>query len=303
MYQAKDVGRGGVAVYSAELHALVQARVDAERRLLRAIENDELELRFQPKVSLHTGAVTGAEALVRWRHPDRGVLGPGEFITLAEDTGLITALGERVLELACAQAEIWSTSGLPALPLAVNLSPRQFVGSPLAALVASALRRHQLPGRALELEVTETAALDHLELTVSVLEDIRAMGVRCAIDDFGTGYSSLSHLTQLPIDVLKIDRSFVSRIGQRNRGESIVAAVIAMAHGLGLSVVAEGVETAEQLAFLHASGCDQVQGFLFSPPLSAARFEVLVRSQRVRGPGQLPDCAPAPEHQPAAAAG
>ena len=303
MYQAKDVGRGGVAVYSAELHALVQARVDAERRLLRAIENDELELRFQPKVSLHTGAVTGAEALVRWRHPDRGVLGPGEFITLAEDTGLITALGERVLELACAQAQIWSTSGLRALPLAVNLSPRQFVGSPLAALVASALRRHQLPGRALELEVTETAALDHLELTVSVLEDIRAMGVRCAIDDFGTGYSSLSHLTQLPIDVLKIDRSFVSRIGQRNRGESIVAAVIAMAHGLGLSVVAEGVETADQLAFLHASGCDQVQGFLFSPPLSAARFEVLVRSQLVRGPGQLPDCAPALEHHPAAAAG
>ena len=252
MYQAKDVGRGGVAVYSAELHALVQARVDAERRLLRAIENDELELRFQPKVSLHTGAVTGAEALVRWRHPDRGVLGPGEFITLAEDTGLITALGERVLELACEQAQIWSTAGMPGLPLAVNLSPREFVGSPLAALVASALRRQQVPGRALELEVTETAALDHLELTVSVLEDIRAMGVRCAIDDFGTGYSSLSHLTQPPIDVLKIDRSFVSRIGQRNRGESIVAAVIAMAHGLGLSVVAEGVETAEQLAFLHA---------------------------------------------------
>jgi diguanylate cyclase (GGDEF)-like protein len=304
MYQAKDVGRGGVAVYSAELHALVQARADAERRLLRAIENDELELRFQPKVSLHTGAVMGAEALVRWRHPDRGVLGPGEFITLAEDTGLITALGERVLELACEQAQIWSTAGVPGLPLAVNLSPRQFVGSPLAALVASALRRHQLPGGALELEVTETAALDHLELTVSVLEDIRAMGVRCAIDDFGTGYSSLSHLTKLPIDVLKIDRSFVNRIGQHNRGESIVAAVIAMAHGLGLSVVAEGVETTDQLAFLHASGCDQVQGFLFSPPLSAARFEALVRSQRVRGPGQLPDCAgPVPEHQPAVAAG
>ena len=152
--------------------------------------------------------------------------------------------------------------------------------------------------------MTETAALDHLELTVSVLEDIRAMGVRCAIDDFGTGYSSLSHLTKLPIDVVKVDRSFVNRIGQGNRGESIVAAVIAMAHGLGLNVVAEGVETTDQLAFLQASGCDQVQGFLFSPPLSAARFEVLVRSQRVRGPGQLPECAgPAFESQPAAAAG
>ena len=260
MYQAKEARRGGVAVYSAELHALVQARADAERRLLRAIERNELELRFQPKVCLRTGTVTGAEALVRWRHPDRGLLGPGEFITLAEDTGLITALGERVLELASAQAEVWSRSDLAGLPLAVNLSPRQFVGSPLATLVASALRRHHLPGSALELEVTETAALDHLELTVSVLEDIRAMGVRCAIDDFGTGYSSLSHLTKLPIDVLKIDKSFVDRIGQRNRGESIVAAVIAMAHGLGLSVVAEGVETTDQLAFLHASGCDQVQG-------------------------------------------
>jgi diguanylate cyclase (GGDEF)-like protein len=304
MYQAKDVGRGGVAVYSAELHAMVQARADAERRLLRAIDNDELELRFQPKVSLHTGAVSGAEALVRWRHPDRGVLGPSEFIALAEESGLITTLGERVLELACAQARVWSALDLPGLPLAVNLSPRQFVGSPLAALVASALRRHGLPGSALELEVTETAALDHLDLTVSVLEDIRAMGVRCAIDDFGTGYSSLSHLTKLPIDVLKIDRSFVSRIGQRNGGESIVAAVIAMAHGLGLSVVAEGVETTDQLGFLHASGCDQVQGFLFSPPLSALRFEELVRSQRVRGPGQLPDCAgwPAREY-PAAIAG
>jgi diguanylate cyclase (GGDEF)-like protein len=305
MYQAKEARRGGVAVYSAELHALVQARADAERRLLRAIEKDELELRFQPKVCLRTGAVAGAEALVRWRHPDRGVLGPGEFITLAEDSGLITALGERVLELACAQAEIWLSSDLAALPLAVNLSPRQFVGSPLAALVASALRRHHLPGSALELEVTETAALDHLELTVSVLEDIRSMGVRCAIDDFGTGYSSLSHLTKLPIDVLKIDRSFVTRIGQRNGGESIVAAVIAMAHGLGLTVVAEGVETTDQLAFLSASGCDQVQGFLFSPPVTAARFEFLVRSQRVRGPGQLPECVASPGlgHEPAAAAG
>ncbi|HZQ87444.1 MAG TPA: EAL domain-containing protein, partial [Acidimicrobiales bacterium] len=235
----------------------------------RGLENGELVLHYQPKIDLATRKIVGAEALVRWDHPEEGLLLPGHFVPLAEQSGLVVSLGETVLNAACDQQREWQQEGLRIVPVSVNVSARQFRHG-VVDLTASVLRRTGLDPRYLELELTESAAVDSLELTAAALAELRELGVSCSIDDFGTGYSSLSYLSRLPIDSLKIDKAFIQ--AQSLADASIVAAIIAMAHSLGLKVVAEGVETEAQLAYLAEKRCDEVQGFLFSKPVPAEEF-------------------------------
>jgi len=280
MYSAKEGGRGRLAPYRPELNAAAEAHLDLEAALHRALEsNVGLAVHYQPKVDLGSGLIVGAEALVRWHHPTRGLLLPDEFIPLAEDTGLIVALGEWVLQHTCADLASWTEEGLAPIVASVNLSARQFQHHSVADIVAGALRSTGLDPSQLELELTESLALQDSERVVAVLNDIRSLGVSCSIDDFGTGYSGLNYLTRFPIDRLKIDRSFVAQIASGGRDARLVTAVIAMAHGLGLGVVAEGVETDEQAAFLRSHGCDQMQGYLFSRPVPAASFRQLLAEQ------------------------
>jgi diguanylate cyclase (GGDEF)-like protein len=269
MYRAKDMGRNTYEIYSTALQTRAHERLALEAALRRGLENNELVLHYQPKIDLSTRRIVGAEALVRWEHPERGLLLPGHFVPLAEQSGLVVALGETVLNAACDQMRAWQLEDLPVVPVSVNVSARQFRHG-IVDLTASVLRRTGLEPRYLELELTESAAVDSLELTAEALGDLREMGVSCSIDDFGTGYSSLSYLSRLPIDSLKIDKSFVQ--AQSLADASIVAAIIAMAHSLGLRVIAEGVETEEQLAYLAEHRCDEVQGYLFSKPVPADEF-------------------------------
>jgi EAL domain-containing protein (putative c-di-GMP-specific phosphodiesterase class I) len=277
MYRAKDRGRDTFEVFSPELRSAALERLALEAALRRAIETGELVLHYQPKVDLRTGAITGAEALVRWNHPEQGLLMPGAFVPLAEESGLVIAIGEFVIAAACEQLAAWRAEGLPDLAVAVNVSACQ-LREGLADYVSRALRLADIPGRALELELTESALLESLEQTVEQIQQLRALGVTCSIDDFGTGYCGLSYLNRLPIDTLKIDRSFITELS--GGSDTIVTAVIALGHALGLKVVAEGVETADQLAYLAGRGCDEMQGYLFSRPVPAAEFAALVRAQR-----------------------
>ncbi|HEX6381220.1 MAG TPA: EAL domain-containing protein [Acidimicrobiia bacterium] len=273
MYRAKERGRNTFEIFSPDLRQEANEQLAMEAALRRALDAGELVLHYQPKVDLKTGRITGAEALVRWNHPEKGLLYPGSFVPLAEQTGLVAALGEFVIAAACEQLAAWRMDGLPELTVAVNVSARE-LGEHLVDYVTRALRLACIPGRALELELTESAALDSLELTVQVIQALRALGVTCSIDDFGTGYCGLSYLNQLPIDALKIDRSFITELS--GGSDTIVTAVIALGHSLGLKVIAEGVETADQLAYLASRGCDEMQGFLFSKPLPADEFVALV---------------------------
>ena len=278
MYQAKAAGRNTFRQYTADMNAEAHQRLTIESNLHTAIARGELVIFYQPKVDVNTLALVGMEALVRWRHPERGLLCPDEFIPLAEETGLIVQLGEWVLETACRQTQLWRDQGSD-LVVAVNLSARQFQNQKMADVVARALRRTALPAHALELELTETVALVDPVATTATLLQLKSMGVSCSIDDFGTGYSGLSYLTRLPIDRLKIDKGFIDQIANGEDEARIVGAVIALAHELRMTVVAEGVETTEQLRFLQANGCDDVQGYLISRPLSSDDFgEFLVRT-------------------------
>jgi EAL domain-containing protein (putative c-di-GMP-specific phosphodiesterase class I) len=233
---------------------------------------------YQPKLSMASGDIVGVEALARWRHPSLGFIPPWAFIPLAEETSLVATLGEWVLDVACRQAHSWQEQGLPAIPVAVNLSPRQFAHQPVVEMVTRVLKKTGLDPSLLELEVTESVLMERVDEVVASLNELRALGVRCSIDDFGTGYSALTYLAEMPIDAIKIDRSFIQRIDGEASGNSIVGAVIALAHSLDLVVVAEGVETDEQLQFLDAHGCDQVQGFRFSPPLPEEEIVALMRN-------------------------
>jgi EAL domain-containing protein (putative c-di-GMP-specific phosphodiesterase class I) len=249
-----------------------------------------MRLLYQPKVGLHNGQVMGAEALLRWQHPELGMISPDQFIPIAEETGLIVELGEWALLTACHQVKRWQDGGFPELTIAVNLSARQFQLTQVEDLVARCLRSSGLDPRWLELELTESLALQDIDQVSKTLTEIRAMGVQCSIDDFGTGYSGLSYLARFPVTCLKIDKAFVQSISEDDNGDhtSIVLAIIALAQGLKLKVVAEGVETNAQLYFLLRNGCDEMQGFLFSPPVTADRFEELVMLERVaKGPGRL----------------
>ncbi len=235
-------------------------------------------LHYQPKVNLKTGAITSVEALVRWQHPERGLLLPGQFLTIAEDTGLILAIGQWVLREACRQTREWLDAGLLAVPVAVNISSLEFRSQHFLEDVQVALKDSSLDSNYLELELTETVLMRHADSTAYALRQLKAIGVRLAVDDFGTGYSSLSYLTRFPIDALKLDQSFVRDIIADRDDAIVVDAVISMGKSLKHRVIAEGVETLEQLAFLRAHGCDEGQGYYFSRPVVAQHFAKLLET-------------------------
>jgi diguanylate cyclase (GGDEF)-like protein/PAS domain S-box-containing protein len=283
MYRAKEAGKNNFKFHNAAADRRSLERLAMETSLRRGLERGELFLHYQPRVALASGAVTGVEALARWRHPELGVVPPGEFIALAEETGIIHEVGRWVLEAACAQAAEWRRAGLPPLHMAVNVSARQFGSDNLVAHVAAALEASGLAAQSLELEITESVVAQNVPRAAQILVAIRALGVRVALDDFGTGYSSLAQLKRFPIDTLKVDRAFVAELPHNPDDVAIARAIIAMGRSLRLVVVAEGVETAEQHAFLREQGCDEVQGFLVSPPLGAAECAEFLRRPIARG--------------------
>jgi EAL domain-containing protein (putative c-di-GMP-specific phosphodiesterase class I) len=275
MYGAKVRGRNTYQVHIAPA-AGGHDRLTLEAHLHRAIERKELELAYQPQIDLATGAIVAVEALARWTDPELGRVGPDQFIPLAEDSGLIVALDTWVMRTACEQAKAWSDSGLPPIRMAVNVSGRHFHHARLNETVADVLLQTRLEPHRLELEVTESVAVEEEHDNRLALEELRALGVGVAIDDFGTGYSVLSRLRYFPLDRLKIDRAFVAEVPGKAGDGAIVVAMIAMAHALSLEVVAEGVETVEQRDFLAQSGCDLGQGYLFARPLAAADVALLL---------------------------
>jgi diguanylate cyclase (GGDEF)-like protein/PAS domain S-box-containing protein len=277
MYRAKDQGRDALQLYAPVMNATALERLALENSLRKALAQDELTVFYQPIVDLGTGQVSSVEALLRWRHPQLGLVAPGEFVPLAEVTGLIVPMGPWVLRQACRQARAWHDRGLARVSVAVNLSARQIQQPDLVEQVTAALEESGLAARFLALEITESNAMQNAETTASALRALKAIGVRISIDDFGVGHSSLSYLRRLPIDTLKLDQSFVREIGSDPDQAAIVTAVMAMAHTLKLEVVAEGVETEEQLGFLAARGCDLIQGFLVSPALPASECEERLR--------------------------
>jgi EAL domain-containing protein (putative c-di-GMP-specific phosphodiesterase class I) len=277
MYHAKENGRNNYQFFEQEMNDRAVGRQVLEGSLRHALERQEFVLHFQPKVNLETGAITGAEALIRWLHPDRGLVPPAQFVPIAEDSGLILPIGQWVLREACRQARAWLDAGLGPMPVAVNISTLEFRSKHFLEGIRAILLETGLPADFLELELTETVLMQHPESTASVLRALKSIGVRLAIDDFGTGYSSLSYLRRFPIDVLKLDRSFVHDIASPETNDaSIVSAVITMGKSLKYRVIAEGVETEEQLRFLQAHRCDEGQGFYFSPPAPPGQFAELL---------------------------
>ena len=277
MYSAKQQGRGSFRRYAPGMDAGTEDRVQLESELHNALSQNQFELHYQPKVDTRTGEVRSAEALIRWMHPTRGIVSPAEFIPLAEECGLIGAIGGWVIREACRQARAWQNDGVPTLRVSVNLSASQFRDSGLVDSIRRALDDAGLHARYLEVELTESAVMSDPEKSIAVLEQLSAMGVLVSVDDFGTGYSSMSYLRRFPIDKLKIDRVFINEIVSRPEDASIVRAIVSLAHSLRLKVVAEGVETPAQLDFLKTAGCDEYQGYHFSRPLPAADFERLIR--------------------------
>jgi len=278
MYRAKAAGRGGFQMYDRSMNERALERLRMETRLRRALERDEFVLHYQPRVDVVTGRIVGAEALIRWQHPERGLLPPAEFIPLVEDAGLVIPIGEWAIATVCAQSAAWAADGLETVPIAVNLASTHLKERGLPALVALALQEHGVAASCLEIEVTESILLAEPELSVAIATELAEMGVQISIDDFGTGYSSLGYLKKLPIAALKIDRSFVRDLVSDPDDEAIVKAIIALAHSLKLKVVAEGVETPAQLAFLQAMCCDEYQGFLTSRAVDPGEFRRLLQS-------------------------
>ncbi|PHV04967.1 GGDEF domain-containing protein [Janthinobacterium sp. BJB412] len=288
MYRAKQGGGDAdgdhVAFYSQDMNQGMQERMRIESGLRHALGNGQLLLHYQPKFSIASGKIIGAEALVRWLHPERGLVPPAEFIPLAEATGLVVQVGEWVLEAACAQAQQWKQAGLPPIRLAVNVSAREFT-SALPGRVQETLVRYGLEPTWLELEITESTLMHNIDRVIGIMDRITALGVTLSLDDFGTGYSSLSYLKRFPIDTLKIDRSFTTGIPGDANDCAIASTIISIAQQLKHKVIAEGVETVEQLAFLKSSGCDEVQGYLFARPLTAEAFEQALRENWRPGQG------------------
>jgi diguanylate cyclase (GGDEF)-like protein len=272
MHYAKACGKNVARFYSSDLNARALQKLSVATQLRRGLERDELVLHYQPKVDIASGIVVGAEALVRWQHPERGLVMPGEFVPLAEENGLITPLGEYVLRAACRQSAQWRAAGYDVPRISVNVSSHQFGQSNLVAVVEKALRDFGARAQDLTLELTEGTMMDSTGQNVETLLQLKAIGTKLSIDDFGTGFSSLSYLSRFPIDELKIDRSFVIQIEKPGDRCAIITAIIAMAHSLGLTVVAEGIETEAQLAFLAANACDEYQGYLKSKPVPAEEF-------------------------------
>jgi diguanylate cyclase (GGDEF)-like protein/PAS domain S-box-containing protein len=278
MYQAKENGRQNFQFFKPAMNVRAVERQFIEEGLRRALERRELTLYYQSKVNLMTGAIVGAEALLRWKHPTRGSIAPAQFIPVAEDCGLILPIGSWVLRQACEQAQVWMDAGLPVTSMAVNVSAMEFRHENFLKSLFAILTRTGLDPKLLELELTESVLMKHAAATATILQTLRKTGVRVAIDDFGTGYSSLSYLRKFPVDAVKIDQSFIRQISTAGDDTTIVKAVIGMARGLKLRVVAEGVETSEEAAFLRAYRCEEAQGYYFSRPLPAQQFAMLLRN-------------------------
>lgn len=277
MNRAKELGINNYQHYMPTMNAKAFEQLTLEHNLRKAIQKDQFLVYYQPQIDLITQKIIGAEALVRWQHPELGMISPDQFIPIAEETGLILPLGEWVLRTACQQAKYWCDQLGTRFVISVNLSSRQFQQQDLVSTVYRVLRDIQLPPELLELEITETLGMKNPELTLKTLHELKSMGIHIAIDDFGTGYSSLSYLKKFPIDTLKIDRSFVSDINGDSNDDAIVVAVIALAQSLKLNVIAEGVETPEQADYLLEHGCERIQGYIFSPPVSAKDFETIIK--------------------------
>jgi diguanylate cyclase (GGDEF)-like protein/PAS domain S-box-containing protein len=280
MYRAKETGRNNFQFFASSMNEKTLERLRIEGELRRALEREEFVLHYQPQVDLHTGHIVGMEALIRWHHPELGMVMPQRFIGLAEETGLIVPIGAWVLRAACMQNRAWQLAGFPHLRVSVNLSARQFAQHDLAQSIIETLAETGLPASSLEIELTETLVMADVERTIETLRALKAIGVQLSIDDFGTGYSSLSYLRRFPIDVLKIDRSFVRDMTTNPDDAAIVASIISLSHSLKLHVIAEGVETQEQLSYLRSLGCDEMQGYFFSRPVSADIFEQLLHQEQ-----------------------
>jgi diguanylate cyclase (GGDEF)-like protein/PAS domain S-box-containing protein len=280
MYRAKELGRNTFQFYTAEMNVRTLDRLKIENDLRRALERDEFVLHYQPQLSLTSGKIIGMEVLLRWNHPTQGMIPPARFIGLAEDMGLIVPIGAWVLRTACLQTMAWHRAGWTGLRVAVNLSPRQFTQYSLVQSIADLLAETGMDPQWLELELTEGTVMHDVDHAIEVLRNLKALGVHISIDDFGTGYSSLSYLRRFPIDVLKIDQSFVRELSTDKDDAAIVRAIVMLAHSLRLQVIAEGVETSEQLDFLRAEGCDMMQGYHYSRPVGTAAFEDLLRLDR-----------------------
>jgi diguanylate cyclase (GGDEF)-like protein len=281
MYLAKEDGKNGFRFFTKEIKTQSIERLTLESGLRRALERGQFSLHYQPKVDMASGQITGVEALLRWMHPDLGTVSPGQFIPLAEETGLIVPIGRWVLKEACAQNMAWQRRGLRPVTMAVNLSPRQFADANLLHDVDEALLASGMSPVLLQLEVTESMVMRNVSRAIKVLDAIQGRGIRLAIDDFGTGYSSMSLMKQFPIDTIKIDRSFVRDLPNDSEDQAIAQAIISMGKALGMTIIAEGVETVEQETFLRNHACDEMQGFLFSKPLPPKQMADLLRAEPV----------------------
>ena len=279
MFRAKGCGRNNYQFYTAAMNKQALENLLLESELRRALERREFVLHFQPKISFANGRITGCEALLRWQPADREMVAPSQFVPVLESSGMIVAVGEWVIDTACAQIVAWRKAGVAAVPIAVNLSAAQFHHHDICAVVTRALSEYAIEPQLLELEITESAAMQNAEDTAVMLRKLKALGVRIVIDDFGTGYSSLSYLKRFSIDTLKLDRSFVVNLPHDPDNAAISRAVITMAHSLNMKVVAEGVETDAQLAFLASYSCDEMQGYHFSQALTASDCTQLLRQQ------------------------
>ena len=280
MHHAKEQGKNNYQFYSEEMNVRVFERMALESSLHRAIREQEFTLHYQPRVDLRTGEISGLEALIRWNHPEMGLVPPAKFIPVAEETGLIVPMGEWVIRTACAQSRAWQEQGLPPMRVAVNLSARQFRQKNLIETISGILEQTGLDASLLEVELTESLVMQGAEQSITILRELKAMGVEIAVDDFGTGYSSLSYLKRFPITNLKIDKSFIHDMASDPEDAILVKTIIDMAHGLGMKVTAEGVETLEQIEFLRQHHCEEMQGFYFSRPLPADQLVQFLQEGR-----------------------
>ncbi len=272
MYRAKDVGRNNAQFFTAKMNVQAQKRLQVEDELRKALKNDEFILYFQPQYNIESQCITGCEALIRWLHPQKGLVLPDEFILIAEETGLIKPIGLWVIEQACSARARWNKAGIDNFPVAINISSKQLIDQNLTNEIESILNRTNLTGSDITLELAESTVMENVDITAKTLQKLHQMDIKIAIDDFGTGYSSIVYLKKLPIGQLKIEQKFIQNITSQPENKAIVRATTFMANGMNIKVLAEGVETQEQLDFLKEIGCDEAQGFLFNKPLSEAPF-------------------------------
>jgi EAL domain-containing protein (putative c-di-GMP-specific phosphodiesterase class I) len=281
MYRVKAEGRSNFLFFEPEMNFRAHQLFSMENDMRLALERNEFTLHYQPQVNLISGMVCGAEALLRWKHPDKGFVAPAEFIPVAEETGQIIPIGEWVLHSACAQLAEWRRLGMPIFPISINLSISQLRQPKLAQMIIAVLKETELHPQDLELEITEGVMMNEAQATMAFLDQMHELGVQLAIDDFGTGYSSLSYLKKMPLDRLKVDQSFVRDIATDENDAAIVRSIISLGHQFKLQVIAEGVETLEQLDFLRTRGCDEIQGYYYSRPLPAEEFAIFINGNPV----------------------